>query len=103
MFNKKFYIVLKQKTFFVVKLIFHGGAHEVGRSCIELQASGDRYLLDAGIKFKEEGFEYPAGLDNIPDIDGLFISHAHLDHSGALPLLEHNNIIFPVFCTKLTY
>jgi len=86
-----------------MKLVFHGAAKEVGRSCIELQTQGERYLLDAGIKFKEGGFEYPEKVMNIPDIDGLIISHAHLDHSGALPLFEHYNIICPVFCTKLTY
>ncbi|MBN2052029.1 MBL fold metallo-hydrolase [Candidatus Woesearchaeota archaeon] len=86
-----------------MKLIFHGAAREVGRSCIEIQTQGDRYLLDAGIKFKEGGFEYPEKVINVPDIDGLIISHAHLDHSGALPLFEHYNIICPVFCTRLTY
>jgi putative mRNA 3-end processing factor len=86
-----------------MKLIFHGAAKEVGRSCIELQTGGDRYLLDAGIKFKENGFEYPEAVMNLPDIDGLFMSHAHLDHTGALPLFEHYNIICPIFCTKLTY
>jgi putative mRNA 3-end processing factor len=86
-----------------MKLIFHGAAKEVGRSCIELQTGGDRYLLDAGIKFKENGFEYPKNIMNLPDIDGLFISHAHLDHTGSLPMFEHNNIICPIFCTKLTY
>ncbi len=85
-----------------MKLIFHGGAKEVGRSCIELQTQGDRYLLDAGIKFKEGGFEYPDKVIDYPDIDGLIISHAHLDHSGALPLFEHYNIICPIFCTRLT-
>jgi putative mRNA 3-end processing factor len=86
-----------------MKLIFHGAAKEVGRSCIELQTQGERYLLDAGIKFKEGGFTYPENVVNMPDIDALLISHAHLDHSGALPLFEHNNIICPVFCTKMTY
>jgi len=86
-----------------MKLVFHGAAKEVGRSCIELQTQGDRYLLDAGIKFKEAGFAYPEKIINLPDIDGLLISHAHLDHTGALPLFEHYNIICPIYCTKLTY
>jgi putative mRNA 3-end processing factor len=86
-----------------MKLIFHGGAKEVGRSCIEFQTNGERYLLDAGIKFKEGGFSYPEKLFNLPAVDGLIISHAHLDHTGALPLFEHENIICPIFCTKLTY
>ncbi|MBN1792951.1 MBL fold metallo-hydrolase [Candidatus Woesearchaeota archaeon] len=86
-----------------MRLIFHGAAKEVGRSCIELKTKGDRIILDAGIKFKEHGFEYPEKVLNLPDIDGLFISHAHLDHTGALPMFEHNNITCPIFCTKLTY
>jgi len=86
-----------------MKLVFHGAAKEVGRSCIELQTQGDRYLLDAGIKFKEGGLAYPEKIINLPDIDGLFISHSHEDHAGALPLFEHYKIICPIYCTKLTY
>ncbi|MBN2141876.1 MBL fold metallo-hydrolase [Candidatus Woesearchaeota archaeon] len=86
-----------------MKLVFHGAAKEVGRSCIEIKTKGERYLLDAGIKFKEHGFEYPEAITNLPDIDGLLISHAHLDHTGSLPMFEHHNITCPIFCTKLTY
>lgn len=86
-----------------MKLVFHGAAKEVGRSCIELQTRGDRYLLDAGLKFREGGFSYPEKIVNLPDIDGLFITHSHLDHTGALPLFEHYKIICPIYCTKLTY
>ena len=86
-----------------MKLVFHGAAKEVGRSCIEVKTQGERYFLDAGIKFREGGFDYPDEINNVPDIDGLFISHAHLDHSGALPMFEHHSIICPIFCTRLTY
>jgi putative mRNA 3-end processing factor len=86
-----------------MKLIFHGAAREVGRSCIELKTQGDRYIFDAGIKFKESGFEYPDSLFNLPSIDGVFLTHAHLDHTGSLPMFEHNNIICPFYATKLTY
>ena len=86
-----------------MKLVFHGAAKEVGRSCVEIKTKGERYLLDAGIKFKEHGFEYPEAIINMPAIDGLFISHAHLDHSGSLPMFEHHNIICPIFLTRLTY
>ena len=41
-----------------MKLIFRGAAQEVGRSCIEVQTQGDRYLLDCGVKFTEGGFAY---------------------------------------------
>ncbi len=85
-----------------MKLIFHGGAQEVGKSCIELAVKGDQYILDAGVKFTESGYEYPKGIFEYHKIDGLFLSHAHLDHSGALPLFEHKNMLCPIFCTEET-
>ena len=33
----------------------------------------------------------------------VFLSHAHLDHSGGLPLIEHMNLDCPIFCTKQTF
>lgn len=85
-----------------MKLIFRGAAREVGRSCIELQTQGDRYLLDCGVKFTEDGFAYPKGLFDVPDLDGVFLSHAHLDHSGGLPFFEHKDLRGPIFCTVQT-
>ncbi|MFC1648797.1 MBL fold metallo-hydrolase [Nanoarchaeota archaeon] len=85
-----------------MKVVFHGGAREVGRSCIEIQTQGDRYLMDAGIKFLEDGFAYPEGIFKLHELDGIFLSHAHLDHSGALPLFEHYNLLCPIICTSQT-
>lgn len=86
-----------------MKFEFHGGASEVGRSCIEIFCDdGDRYLLDVGIKFKENGFLLPDGVDDIGEVDGVFLSHAHLDHSGGLPLFEHHDLKGPIFCTRQT-
>ncbi len=86
-----------------MKIIFHGAAREVGKSCIEIQSEGKRYIMDAGIKFIHSGIEYPQFLDKIHELDGVFISHAHLDHSGALPMLEHKNLNCPIYLTALTW
>lgn len=85
-----------------MQLIFHGGAQEVGRSCIELRTGGDRFLFDCGLKFHDHGFDYPAKLFEARAIDGVFLSHAHLDHSGALPFFSHYYMHCPIFCTKET-
>lgn len=85
-----------------MKLVFHGGAREVGRSCIEVVTGKKRLLLDCGLKLAEHGSEYPIGFDNVDDIDTVFISHAHLDHTGALPLLDHRGMDCPIFMTKAT-
>ena len=87
-----------------MKIIFHGAAREVGKSCIEIITEDNkRYLMDAGIKFTQYGNEYPKMLDKIFELDGIFLSHAHLDHSGALPMLEHKNLRCPIYTTKLTW
>jgi putative mRNA 3-end processing factor len=85
-----------------VQLIFHGGAQEVGRSCIEVRTGGDRYLLDCGLKFHEAGFDYPAKVFEVKEMDGVFLTHAHLDHSGGLPFFEHYSMLCPIFCCNET-
>lgn len=85
-----------------LKLIFHGAAREVGRSCIELQTEGDRYLLDCGVKFCTAGYKYPEAVFKVRELDGILISHAHLDHTGGLPFIEHYGLVCPVFLTPQT-
>ena len=85
-----------------MRLVFHGGAREVGRSCIEISTDNKRLLLDCGLKLANEGSEYPVGFQFVNDIDAVFISHAHLDHTGALPLLDHKGMNCPIFATKET-
>lgn len=85
-----------------MQLIFHGGAQEVGRSCIEVRTGGDRYLLDCGLKFHEHGYDFPAKVFEARALDGVFLTHAHLDHSGGLPFFEHYHMGCPIFCTPET-
>ena len=84
-----------------MKLIFHGGAKEVGRSCIELQSSQTRFLLDAGVKLATES-EYPLEIKNIEEIQGAINSHAHLDHCGSWPYLHHKGLNCPIYMTSVT-
>lgn len=86
-----------------MKIIMHGAAKEVGKSCIEIKTGDKRYLLDAGVKFIQHGNEYPKELDKIFQLDGVFLSHAHLDHSGAMPMLEHKNLNCPIYTTHMTW
>ncbi len=85
-----------------MQLIFHGGAQEVGRSCVEVRTGNDRYLLDCGLKFHEGGYDYPAKVFQSEAIDAVFISHAHLDHSGGLPFFEHYKLNCPIIMTEET-
>ena len=70
-----------------------GGAQEVGRSCYHLHTDSGEYLIDCGIK-QEDPVKYPdfSGLDQY-QIDAVFITHAHIDHIGSLPILEASNYL----------
>ena len=79
-----------------MKLRFLGGASEVGRSAILIDDKR-RIMLDYGIKI-DDVTDYPV---SIPDIDAAIVSHAHLDHSGSLPLL-YKEMSMPTFGTAPT-
>jgi putative mRNA 3-end processing factor len=84
-----------------MKVIVHGAAKEVGRSCIELVTEKNRFLFDAGVKLGDET-EYPSDVKNIKDITATFMSHAHLDHSGAFPFLQSKGLRCPIYLTPTT-
>lgn len=83
-----------------MKLKFYGSGKEVGRSCIQLSTEGKNFLLDAGIKMGH-AIEHPL-MPDLNLIDAVFISHAHLDHTGALPYFNFNGLTAPIFSTMAT-
>ena len=71
----------------MIKLNVWGGAGEHGRSAYLLSGSLYRLLLDCGVK-KEGNGEYPLIEPAVvPQLDAVLLSHAHEDHSVAIPLL----------------
>ncbi len=71
-----------------------GGVGEFGRNVLWLSSGGSSILVDVGVSFPDESFP---GIDRIaPDlsvlrgerIDGVFLTHGHEDHIGALPFLR---------------
>jgi len=84
-----------------MKIIIHGAGKEVGRSCIEIQSKEGEFLVDCGVKINVSGMEYPTRTDT-KNIDAVFISHAHLDHTGCLPLFDHYGLFCPVYATAAT-
>jgi ribonuclease J len=70
-----------------MNLCIHRGAKEIGGSCVEIEANGQRLLLDLGLPLDAELDETP--LPDVPGLEkldesllGIAISHAHLDHYG---------------------
>lgn len=81
-----------------------GGGREVGRSCMRLDVNNHHFLLDCGIDPAETG---PKALPDFSDtsvenLDAVFVSHAHLDHTGAIPELVRRGFRSKVFMTLPT-
>ena len=70
----------------VVKLETIGACREVGRSAFRLtNAEGDQVILDYGLSMKEDNKDNFPGDVEPRKIKAVICSHAHIDHSGALP------------------
>ena len=75
-----------------------GGAGEVGGSSHLLDFGKSKILVDAGIKPDGRGPATP-DFGGLNGIDAAVITHAHLDHCGALPLLVRDRPNMPIYCT----
>ena len=88
-----------------VRVTMLGGARQVGRSCILLQTPESRVLLDCGMDVASDEHPYPhleAPEFDIKELDAVIISHAHIDHSGVVPMLFKYGYRGPVYCTMPT-
>jgi uncharacterized protein len=75
-----------------------GGAGEVGGSSHLLDFGETRFLVDAGIKPDGRGPATP-DFGGLNGLDAAVITHAHLDHCGALPMLVRDHPELPIYCT----
>lgn len=88
-----------------VKLHFLGGVGTVTGSKYLLEVDDGRVLVDCGLfqGFKQLRLRNWAPLPVDPkSIDAVVLTHAHLDHSGYLPLLVKKGFSGPVICTEAT-
>ena len=85
-----------------MRLIFLGADHEVTGSCHYLSACGKNILIDCGMEQGNDVFENQEITVNASEIDYVFLTHAHIDHSGLIPLLYVQGFRGAVFCTGAT-
>ncbi|MBI4602292.1 MAG: MBL fold metallo-hydrolase [Planctomycetes bacterium] len=88
-----------------MRITFLGGAESVGASCLLLEVDDRRWVADCGVRLKGSGAE------RLPDLSVLeqtgaptavLVTHAHLDHIGALPVLHQRFPHVPVYATAPT-
>jgi ribonuclease J len=92
-----------------IRIIPLGGVNEIGKNLTAIEYKNDIVVIDCGLKFPDEEM---LGIDvvipdvtylhkNIEHVKGIFLTHGHEDHIGALPyVLKEMNV--PVYGTKLT-
>ncbi len=81
---------------------FLGATHEVTGSCTYINACGKNILVDCGMEQGRDVFENTLPPVNSSQIDYVFLTHAHVDHSGNLPLLYKQGFKGTVITTKET-
>ncbi len=85
-----------------MKIQFIGATHEVTGSCTMLEVGGRYYLVDCGMEQGTDVFQ------NIPlpvlpsQIEAVFLTHAHIDHSGMLPKLFKDGFKGQIYATEAT-
>lgn len=88
-----------------MEIEFYGAAREVTGSCHILRVNGHTVLLDCGM-FQGRRRESDEKNRNLPlpieEIDAIILSHAHIDHSGRLPLLARLGYSGTIWCTAAT-
>ena len=85
-----------------MKLTFFGAAHAVTGSCHCLEVNGRKILIDCGLQQGRDEHDDNA-LDFAPSyIDYVLVTHAHIDHTGRLPLLAKQGFDGRILTTRLT-
>ncbi len=86
-----------------MKVIFVGGAQGVGASCVAVHIAGQWIVVDAGVRVDRKSDPLPdLALLEGKDVRAIFVTHAHADHIGALPLLHQAFPHAPVFTSRGT-
>lgn len=89
-----------------MRVRIHRGAHEIGGSCVEVEAEGCRLVLDVGRPLdaaRDEEIALPpvtGFVDPDPSLVGVVISHAHQDHWGLVGQVPSG---VPVYLGEVTH
>lgn len=85
-----------------MKIQFIGAAQEVTGSCTLLEVNDRYYLVDCGMEQGIDVFQNVALPVSLGQIDAVFLTHAHIDHSGMLPRLYKDGFQGIIYATEAT-
>lgn len=85
-----------------MKIQFIGATHEVTGSCTLLEVNNRYYLVDCGMEQGKDVFQNIELPISPAEIEALFLTHAHIDHSGMIPKLYRDGFKGSVFATDVT-
>ncbi len=81
---------------------FLGAAHEVTGSCHYVKFGDKHVLVDCGMEQGPDLYVNQEIPVNAAAVDYVFVTHAHIDHSGLLPLLYNHGFREQIFATEAT-
>ena len=92
-----------------LKVIPLGGLGDIGKNITAIEYENDIIVIDGGLSFPDEDMygvdllipDVSYLLDNKEKVKGMFITHGHEDHIGAIPYIL-KQINMPLYATKLT-
>lgn len=85
-----------------MKLTFFGAARAVTGSCHCVECNGKKILIDCGLQQGRDERDNRELDFNPGYIDAVVVTHAHIDHSGRIPLLVKQGFTGNIYCTRLT-
>ena len=85
-----------------MKITFIGAAHEVTGSCTLLEVGDKKGLVDCGMEQGKDIFVNQPLSVAPGELDFVLLTHAHVDHSGKLPLLYKEGYTGPIYATQET-
>lgn len=85
-----------------MKLTFFGAARAVTGSCYLLENNGRKILIDCGLQQGRDEIDNAQLGFAANSVDAVVVTHAHIDHSGRLPLLVKQGFQGPIYCTRLS-
>jgi Cft2 family RNA processing exonuclease len=75
-------------------------AQDIGSNCLLVEIAGFHFLVDAGMHPKKEGLAALPRLNDLPPLDFMVLTHCHLDHLGALPIVLRRQPNVEVICSR---